>query len=101
MPRKLLPFGVISRPDGPVHAAAPLHRHTPAKKNQTGTDTPPVVPLRFLLGFVAVVTTTTRTFLKDSGVIGHDLQKLEDAWTKAVQLHVTLRSRPYAKDRVW
>ena len=77
-------------------------RHTPAKKNQTdGADTPPVVPLRFLLGFVAVVTTTTRTFFKDSGVIGQDLQKLEDAWTKAVQLHVTLWSRPYARDGLW
>jgi len=77
-------------------------RHTPAKKNQTdGTDTPSVVPLRFLLGFVAVVTTTTRKFFRDSGLIGQDLQKLEDAWTKAVQLHVTVWSRPYAKDGLW
>ena len=77
-------------------------RHTPAKKNQTdGTQTPPVVPLRYLLGFVTVVTMSTRKFFKEAGLAGEDLQKLEDAWAKAVQLHVTLWSRPYAKDGLW
>jgi pimeloyl-ACP methyl ester carboxylesterase len=77
-------------------------RHTPAKKNQTdGTQTPPVVPLRYLLGFITVVTITTRKFFKEAGLTGPDLQRLEDAWAKAVQLHVTLWSRPYAKDGLW
>jgi hypothetical protein len=77
-------------------------RHTPAKKNQTdGADTPPVVPLRFLLGFVTAVTIATRKFFVDHGVTGRDLQNLEDAWAKAVQLHVTLWSRPYVKEGLW
>jgi pimeloyl-ACP methyl ester carboxylesterase len=77
-------------------------RHTPAKKNQTdGAQTPSAVPLRYLLGFVTVVTTNTRQFFKEAGLSGQELQKLEDAWTKAVQLHVTLWSRPYVKDGLW
>lgn len=77
-------------------------RHTPAKKNQTdGAQTPPLVPLRYLLGFVNVVTTTTRRFFQDAGLTGRDLQRLEDAWAKVVQLHVTLWSRPYTKDGLW
>jgi hypothetical protein len=77
-------------------------RHTSAKKNQTdGAHTPPVVPLRYLLGFVTVITTTTRRFFTDAGRSGQDLQRLEDAWAKAVQLHVTLWSRPYARDGLW
>ena len=77
-------------------------RHTPAKKNQTdGTQTPPVVPLRYLLGFITVVTITTRKFFKEAGLSGEDLRRLEDAWARAVQLHVTLWSRPYAKDGLW
>ena len=77
-------------------------RHTPAKKNQTdGAQTPPVVPLRYLLGFVTVVTITTRKFFKEAGLTGPDLQRLEDAWEKAVQLHVALWSRPYARDGLW
>jgi hypothetical protein len=77
-------------------------RHTPAKKNVTdGAHTPPVVPLRYLLGFITVVTIGTRKFFKEAGLAGAELQKLEDAWAKAVQLHVTLWSRPYAIDGLW
>ncbi len=74
-------------------------RHTPEKKNQTdNAHTPPLVPLRYLLGFITVVTMATRNFFTERGTTGTELRKLEDAWAKAVQLHVTLWSRPYAKD---
>lgn len=77
-------------------------RHTPAKKNQTdGAHTPPVVPLRFLFGFAPAVAMTTKKFFVDGGVRDEELQKLEAAWTRAVQLHVTLWSRPYVKDGLW
>jgi len=77
-------------------------RHTPEKKNRTdGAHTPPVVPLRYLFGFVTVVVTTTRKFFIDAGVEGEELRKLEDAWSKAVHLHITLWSRPYTKDGLW
>lgn len=77
-------------------------RHTPDKKNKTdGAQTPPVVPLRYLLGFATIVTIETRKFFTDAGVAGEELQKLEAAWAKAVQLHVTLWSRPYVKAGLW
>lgn len=77
-------------------------RHTPQKKNQTDRrQTPPLVPLRYLIGFIPVVTIGARKFFVEAGVTGEDLQKLEDAWTKAVQLHITLWARPYAKEGLW
>jgi hypothetical protein len=42
-----------------------------------------------------------RKFFTDAGITGAELRKLEDAWAKAVQLHVTLWSRPYAKEGLW
>ena len=75
-------------------------RHTPAKKNRTeGAQTPNVVPLRYLLGFVPVVTISTRKFF--DGVPLEERRRLEDAWMKAVQLHVTLWARAYANDGLW
>jgi pimeloyl-ACP methyl ester carboxylesterase len=77
-------------------------RHTPEKKNLTdGRQTPPVVPLRYLVSFIPVVTIGARKFFVNAGVAGEELQKLQDAWTKAVQLHVTLWTRPYAKEGLW
>jgi hypothetical protein len=76
-------------------------RHTPAKKNKTdGTHTPPVVPLRFLLGFVPIVL-PIRQFFADAIKDGAELKRLEDAWTKAVLLHITLWSQPYIKEDLW
>ncbi len=77
-------------------------RHTPEKKNQTdGVQTPPVVPLRYLTAFGTVVAMSTRKFFVDAGVRDKELQKLEGAWSKAVQLHITLWSRPYVKEGLW
>ncbi len=77
-------------------------RHTPVKKNQTdGAETPSVVPLRYLIGFGTTVTITSRKFFMEAGVHGEELQRLEDAWVKAVQLHLTLWARPYAKEGLW
>lgn len=60
-----------------------------------------LVPLRFLIAFVTIVTVTSRKFFVDAAVQGEELQKLQDAWAKAVQLHITLWSRPYAKEGLW
>jgi hypothetical protein len=77
-------------------------RHTPAKKNQTdGAHTPVVVPLRYLLAFVTTITTASRRFFVDAGIAGEELQKLEDAWAKTVQLHVALWARAYVKEGLW
>jgi hypothetical protein len=74
-------------------------RHTPEKKN--GTDhahTPSVVPLRYLIAFGTAIAIRTRPFFVDAGIKDPELRHLEDAWAKAIQLHITLWSRPYTKD---
>ncbi len=76
-------------------------RHTPEKKNKTdGGHTPPLVPLRYLLAFVPVVT-DVRKFLESAISNPEELAAIERAWTKAVHLHVTLWSRPYTRDELW
>ncbi len=76
-------------------------RHTPAKKNKTdGAQTPHVVPFRFLLGFVPVVL-PIRVFIDSMIQDEVEIAKVEDAWTKAVLLHVTLWSRAYVAEDLW
>jgi hypothetical protein len=77
-------------------------RHTPEKKNQTdGAQTPSAVPLRFLMAFAPMVAISTRRFFVDAGIRDDELHKLQDAWSKAVHLHITLWSRPYVKEGLW
>src|ERR1700693_3821613 len=76
-------------------------RHTPQKKNKTDDrHTPANVPLRYLIAFVPVVT-DIRRFLAAVIEGAAELAAVESAWTKAVHLHVTLWSRPYAKEGRW
>ena len=76
-------------------------RHTPEKKNKTdGRQTPPVVPLRYVLGFVARVT-PIRHFFEDGTPDRGELEALEKAWGRAVLLHVTLWTRPYTREGYW
>jgi hypothetical protein len=76
-------------------------RHTPAKKNRTdGAQTPPLVPFRYLLGFIPVIL-PIRGFFTDAIQEEAELKKLENAWTKAVLLHVTLWSRAYTAEDLW
>jgi hypothetical protein len=77
-------------------------RHTPAKKNTADhAHTPSVVPLRYLLAFIAPVTQAVRPLLQTSGFGAEDVDEIHAAWTKAVILSVTLWSEPYAKDGLW
>jgi Protoglobin len=77
-------------------------RHTPEEKNQTDhAQGSPLVPLRSLIGFVPAVANSTRKFFIEAQVEGEELQRLSDAWLKAVQLHVVLWSRPYVKEGWW
>jgi hypothetical protein len=76
-------------------------RHTPEKKNKTDRrQTPTVVPLRYLLGFVPVVT-PVRRFFESAISDAAKLDAVERAWSKAVQLHVTLWARPYCREGLW
>jgi hypothetical protein len=76
-------------------------RHTPEKKDRTDNrQTPPLVPLRYLLAFVPVVT-PVRHFFESVVNDCAELDAIERAWTKAVHLHVTLWTRPYSRDGLW
>jgi hypothetical protein len=73
-------------------------RHTPAKKNKTdGTVTPPVVPLRYLLGFTPPILAAAHARLAEA----EDAAAMQAAWTKAVMLTLTLWARPFAQDGLW
>jgi hypothetical protein len=77
-------------------------RHTPAKKNRTdGGHTPAVVPQRYLIGFSALVITSVRGFLAVSLRPTVEIDKMQEAWTRAVLLNVALWSRPYAAPGMW
>ena len=77
-------------------------RHTPARKNVADhAQTPAVVPLRYLLAFLAPVTQSIRPVLQMSGFGAEDVDEIHAAWTKAVILSVTLWSAPYVKDGLW
>ncbi len=77
-------------------------RHTPARKNLTDhAQTPALVPLRYLIAFGPHMAIETRRFFDEAGIREPDLLKLEDAWAKAIQLHITLWSRPYTKEGLW
>ena len=76
-------------------------RHTPAKKNVTdGAHTPPVVPFRYLIGFITVVL-PIRAFFADAIDDKNELDRLQAAWTKALLLHVALWSRAYISAHLW
>lgn len=77
-------------------------RHTPQKKNQTdGVEAPPLVPLRYLQAFTAVIITTSKQFLAAKGHTVDEVEAMHTAWTKAVLLSLALWSRPYAKEGLW
>lgn len=72
-------------------------RHTHAKKNETdGAQAPPHIPLRYMIAFIYPITATVRSFLANKGHSSEEVDKMHDAWFKAVVLNVTLWSQPYA-----
>jgi hypothetical protein len=76
-------------------------RHTPEKKNKTdGRHTPPVVPLRYLLAFVPMVT-DVRKFLETAISDPVEQAAVQRAWEKAVHLHIVFWTRPYTRDGLW
>jgi hypothetical protein len=76
-------------------------RHTPAKKNRTdGSNTPPLVPLRYLLAFIPVVI-DIRRFFECEITESQELEAVLRAWSKTVYLHVLLWVRPYTTNGLW
>ncbi|HLH02656.1 MAG TPA: protoglobin domain-containing protein [Bryobacteraceae bacterium] len=76
-------------------------RHTPAKKNATDhKHTPPLVPFRYLLAFVAIVL-PVRKFFAAAIHSPDELDGVEMAWRKAACLHIALWARPYTIEGLW
>jgi hypothetical protein len=76
-------------------------RHHRSKKNQTdhvANSATPVVPLRYLVAFIAPITLTIRDFLTRKGHSPAEVDKMYQAWFKAVTLQVALWCQPYVKD---
>jgi hypothetical protein len=75
-------------------------RHTRAKKNQTdgAYGTPDHIGLRYMIAFVYPITATMKPFLANGGHPAEQVDRMHDAWFKAVTLQVTLWSYPYAKE---
>lgn len=73
-------------------------RHTRAKKNRTdGVDSAADhVPLRYMIAFIYPITATMRPFLAKKGHSAEEVDKMHQAWFKAVVLQVALWSAPYA-----
>jgi len=77
-------------------------RHHREKKNKID-DVRAVehIPLRYMIAFIYPISATIRPFLAKKGHSADEVEKMHQAWTKAVVLSVALWSYPYAKDGDW
>ncbi len=74
-------------------------RHHRTKKNQTdGVNSVPNIGHRYLTAFIYPITATIKPFLAKKGHSTGDVEKMHQAWFKAVVLSVALWSLPYVKE---
>jgi hypothetical protein len=75
-------------------------RHTSAKKNRTDRVNARTsqIPLRYLIAFVYPITATMKAFLGKRGHSPEEVEKMQQAWFKAVVLQVALWAQPYARE---
>lgn len=74
-------------------------RHHRIKKNQTdAVDSVPHIGHRYLTAFIYPITATIKPFLAKKGHSPDDVEKMHQAWFKAVVLSVALWGLPYVKE---
>lgn len=74
-------------------------RHHRTKKNVTdGVQSTPIIPLRYLIAFIVPITATIKGFLQKKGHSAEDVERMHQAWFKAITLTVTLWSYPYVRE---
>ncbi|GBC72130.1 hypothetical protein HRbin02_01925 [Candidatus Calditenuaceae archaeon HR02] len=74
-------------------------RHHRSKKNKTDrVNSVEHIPLRYMIAFIYPITATIKPFLAKKGHAPDEVEKMYNAWFKAVVLSVALWSIPYAKD---
>jgi len=68
------------------------------KKNQTDhVDAVPLIHARYMIAFIYPITATIRQFLTAKGHNPEEVEKMHQAWFKAVVLSVTLWCQPYIR----
>ena len=77
-------------------------RHHRSKKNRTdGANAPEHVPLRYLIALAAPIALTIKPFLAKKGHAAQEVEKMHQAWVKAVLLQLALWSYPYTNQGEW
>lgn len=75
-------------------------RHHTTKKNKTDhVESVPIIHLRYIIAFIFPLTYTIKPFLKKNGHNEEEVDKMYNAWFKAITLTATLWSYPYVKER--
>jgi hypothetical protein len=71
-------------------------RHTSLKKNKIdGVSSTPFVPLRDIIGFIAVINETIKPYLAAKNHSEEEVDKMHRAWCKSMQLQLALWTKPY------
>ncbi|MEZ5307985.1 MAG: protoglobin domain-containing protein [Pyrinomonadaceae bacterium] len=71
-------------------------RHHSIKKNKTdGVDTVPIIHFRYMTAFIYPITSTIKSFLAKKGHDSATVEKMHEAWFKAIVLTVILWTHPY------
>ncbi|WP_049891153.1 protoglobin domain-containing protein [Methanohalobium evestigatum] len=74
-------------------------RHHRTKKNETdNVDSVPNINYKYLSAFIYPITSTIKPFLGKKGHNQEEVNKMYNAWFKAVVLTVTLWSYPYVME---
>jgi hypothetical protein len=74
-------------------------RHHRSKKNVTdGVRSVPHINFRYLVAFIYPITATIKPFLAKKGHSADEVDKMHQAWFKAVVLSVALWSAPYVRE---
>lgn len=74
-------------------------RHHSSKKNKTdGVEAVPIIHYRYLAAFVYPITVTIKGFLAKKGHDAATVDKMHDAWFKAIVVTVVLWTQPYIKE---
>lgn len=74
-------------------------RHHAIKKNKTDhVQSIPIVHYRYMIAFIYPITATIKPFLAKKGHLQDDVDKMHDAWFKAIVLTAILWTYPYVKN---
>lgn len=76
-------------------------RHHARKNSTDGADSVPIIHARYLIGFIYPITATIRQFLANKGHSEEEVEKMHQAWFKAVVLTVTLWTVPYIDEEAF